>query len=62
MKYRLIREYPDSPELGIEIIKTHISNSSLGSYDTYMIKGEEWFKLPNPENYPEFWQLVVEKN
>ncbi len=63
-KYVLIKEYPDSPELGTEIIKSHISisRSFLGNYDTYMIKGEEWFKLPNPENYPEFWQPVIEKD
>jgi hypothetical protein len=61
-KYRLIREYPDSPEIGTEIIKSHISNSSLGNYDTYMIKGEGWFKLSNPQDYPEFWQKVVEKD
>jgi hypothetical protein len=61
-KYRLIREYPDSPEVDTEIIKSDISNSSLGSYDTYMIKGEKWFKLSNPQDYPEFWEPVVEKN
>jgi hypothetical protein len=27
-----------------------------------MIKGEDWFKLDDPENYPEFWELVVEKD
>jgi hypothetical protein len=61
-KYKLIKEYPGSPEVDTEIIKSYISNSSLGNYDTYMIKGEGWFKLDDPENYPEFWELVVEKD
>jgi hypothetical protein len=61
-KYKLIKEYPGSPEVDTEIIKSYISNSSLGNYDTYMIKGEDWFKLDDPENYPEFWKLIIEKD
>lgn len=59
-KYKLVKEYPESPKIGTEIIKSHVSNNSSGCYDTYMIKGEDYFRLPDPENYPEFWELVVE--
>ena len=36
MKYRLIREYPGSPDLG-------------------------WISNNNWENFPEFWEKVIEK-
>jgi hypothetical protein len=62
MKYKLIKIYPESPKIGTEIIKSHISESLLGEYNTYMIKGEDYFKLPDPENYPEFWEEVIEKD
>ncbi len=62
-RYKLIHEYPGSPELNTEIIKSTIYGaSSTKVVHTYMIKGDETFKLNNPKDYPEFWELVVEKD
>ena len=62
-KYKLIKEYPGSPKLGTEIIKSTIYGaSSTKVVHTYMIKGDETFKLNNPKDYPEFWQEIVEKD
>lgn len=57
MKYKLIKEYPRSLKLNSEITNKKIENPN-------------WYYLPNaclsivanPENYPEFWQKVVEKD
>ena len=54
-KYRLIREYPLSPELETIVY--------LETEDNYMTNMENDFKLfPKKivENYPEFWELIVE--
>ncbi len=56
-KYRLIHEYPSSPKLGTIVY--------LETKDYYMTNMENNFKLfPKKivENYPEFWQPVVEKD
>lgn len=53
MKYKLIKEYPGSPKLN-EIYK----------YDKNPWSDSNAFTNPvlNPENYPEFWEEVVEKD
>jgi len=50
MKYKLIKEYPGSPILGT-IVSPEMD-------DAYYINSN-WI---TPENYPEFWELVVEKD
>ena len=51
MKYKLIKTYPGSPELGY-ISKTKDSDVLNGHY--WM---GSWF---NPQNFPEYWEEVVE--
>ena len=61
--YKLIKEYPGSPRLNTEIIESTIYGaSSVSVIKSFMIKGEEEFRLSNPKNYPEFWEEVVEKD
>lgn len=55
-RYKLIREYPGSPKLG-KILKPKIEIENNNT-NNYYWEGS-WF---NPENYPEFWQLMVEKD
>ena len=59
-RYRLIKEYPDSPELGSVVILRE-----CGGYDKYQgycleenfNDKEPWGYDPDSvENYPEFWQ------
>ena len=55
--YRLIKTYPGSPKLNTTVY--------LETENNYMTNMENDFKLfPKKivENYPEFWQPVVEKN
>ena len=55
--YRLIKTYPGSPKLGTIVY--------FETEDYYMTNMENGFKLfPKKivENYPEFWELVVEKD
>lgn len=54
-KFRLIREYPSSPELG------EICILSDNNYE-YYCKNNFHHKVNNPENYPEFWEPVSEKD
>jgi hypothetical protein len=64
-KYKLIKSYPGSPELNTEIIKSKIYYADYlnqGSYETFMVKGDNGFNLNNPQDYPEFWEKVVEKD
>jgi hypothetical protein len=62
-QYKLIKEYPGSPKLDTKIIKSNIyRKTGKEVIQSFMIKGEVWFKLDDPENYPEFWELVVEKD
>lgn len=49
-KYKLIKEYPDSPELGT-IVNENGQLVSTGGYYSYSTIG-----------YPEFWQEVIEKD
>jgi hypothetical protein len=55
MKYKLIKLLPfeNSPKIGY-ISQPHLSQKDEDHYWNGL-----WF---NPENYPEFWQPVVEKN
>lgn len=63
-KYKLIKEYPGSPNIGTIIINSSSSIKGIG----FMIKinSAQWdegkFFIQNPENYPEFWEEVVEKD
>jgi len=66
-KYKLIKTYPGSPELSTEIIETKINslcpvNECYISRKTFMLIGDDSFEIKNPENYPEFWEKVVEKD
>ena len=57
MKYKLIKEYPGSIKLGTIVY--------LETEDNYMTNMENDFRLfPKKivENYPEFWEEVVEKD
>lgn len=60
-KFKLIKKYPGSPKLGLEI---H-DNGPFWESD-FAIKSVELFHINNiifqPENYPEFWEEVVEKD
>lgn len=65
-KYKLIKEYPNSPKLGSIIIDINPVNGAKDCwYDENWCKaGVKSFLLPkstNPENHPEFWELVKEK-
>lgn len=56
-RYKLIKSYPGSPKLGVEVIysETHqIYNYNGGDYYTELPKHQV-------ENLPEFWEEVVEK-
>ena len=66
-KYRLIKTYPGSPKLSTEIIETQINslcpvNECYTSRKTFMLIGYDSFEIENPENYPEFWEKVVDKD
>jgi len=63
MKYRLIKEYPGSPKLGVKIIPTNEKFfENLYSIEECKNKTSILNTVNNPENYPEFWELVVEKD
>jgi hypothetical protein len=51
-KYKLIKEYPGSPELG-----TIVDRRDVNSPNINMTVSQNYV-----ENYPEFWQEVVEEN
>lgn len=57
-KYKLIKEYPGSPKLGfiIEFTKTGYL------YKPGLSINENILKNKNFEDYPEFWQEVIEKD
>jgi len=50
MKYKLIKEYPGSPKLEF------ITSPKM---DNAYYVNSNWIQ---PENYPEFWELVIEKD
>ena len=52
MKYKLIKEYPGSPELGTEVDKK--------DSDTYVSSTYLTFRHDNVEEYPEYWEKVNE--
>jgi hypothetical protein len=53
MKYRLIKTYPGSPELNTICEYNNNPWSDSNSFTNPVLK---------PKDYPEFWELVVEKN
>jgi hypothetical protein len=64
-KYKLIKTYPESPKLGTEVFKgKSYSMCPIGSKgrDTFMVKAASSFEIDNPEDYPEFWEEVIEKD
>lgn len=65
-KYKLIKEYPNSPKLGSVIIDTSPSNGAKDCWfsENWCKPGVAEFFLPrstNPENHPEFWELMKKK-
>lgn len=63
-KYILKKKYPGSPEVGTEIIRI-IRSRIMGLtkprvLETYMIKGQNTFSIKNPQDYPEFWEKMME--
>jgi hypothetical protein len=57
-KYKLIKKYPNSPELGTIVVKVTIHSddkypNQYGSLDNTM-----FFTVKEIENYPEFWEKV----
>ena len=65
-KYKLIKEYPNSPKLGSVIIDTNTNNGAKDCWfsEDWGKSGSKAFFIPrstNPEKHPEFWELVKEK-
>ena len=59
-EYKLIKEYPGSPEVG-SIVSKYVS-STTPSYCKIYDNGDSWFtEKEKVENYPEFWERVKEK-
>lgn len=56
MKYKLIKEYPNGPKINT-IIQRRIIGEDYWSYDNSSVV---LLVKDHPENYPEFWELVVE--
>ena len=66
-KYKLIKIYPRSPKINTEIVFATIYNYCTKkdcpiSRNTYMIKGDGDFEIEDPENYPENWEEIIDKN
>ena len=59
-KYKLTKKYPKSPELGTIVTFGEFFNFHEGNYSTY--KSTTFFRIDNPEEYPEFWEEIVEKD
>jgi hypothetical protein len=54
--YKLIKQYPGSPEIGTRILpKADFNNANTNNY----CWGNDWF---NPKDFCEFWEEVVEKD
>lgn len=65
-KYKLIKEYPNSPKLGSIIVDTNPNNGATDCWfsDNWGKPGSTAFFIPrstNPEKHPEFWEEIVEK-
>jgi hypothetical protein len=57
-KYKLIKEYPGSPKLGILVSKAKFHmhyNYNGGDFNSSL-------RISDVENHPEYWELVVEKD
>lgn len=63
-KYKLIKKYPGSPKLGEIIVESKASVVQGYFINTYSIEDHDSanFQLKNPEDYPEFWEEVIEKD
>lgn len=53
-RYKLIREYPGSPKLG-KVVK-------LDGRDWYITNDSQLFPKNEVENFPKFWEKVIEKD
>ena len=65
-KYKLIKEYPNSPKLGSIIVDTNPNNGARDCWfsDNWGKSGSKAFFIPrstNPEKHPEFWEEIIEK-
>ena len=58
MKYKLKKIYPNGPKLGT-IINRRVIGEDYWSYDNSRVV---LFAKDHPENYPEIWEKVVEKD
>lgn len=58
-KYKLIKKYPGSPELG-SICKKDCNNRWVYSLD--FSKESTYYTLGHPKFYPEFWKEIVKKD
>jgi hypothetical protein len=58
IKYKLIKEYPGSPKIGQIVTKKKPLENPNGFYTEKGVLSI----VDNPENYPEFWEKVVEKD
>jgi len=58
----LIKEFPNSPKLGTELYLNIHHNSKIPNYLHWVDQIGVMHKLDSPENYPEFWKKVVEKD
>lgn len=57
-KYKLIKEYPGNPLLVGDIVEEEVS---YGTYTNEKLLMHEFLNAEDIENYPEFWEEVVEK-
>ena len=57
-KYRLIREYPGSPKLGLEIKQ----NGMFWESEFTTKNVQHFHEKFNPEDYPEYWEKIIEKD
>lgn len=57
-KFKLIKKFPNSPELGTVIFKGNSSDPNPELYGDD--KNKCFFNSKNVENYPEFWEEVKE--
>jgi hypothetical protein len=60
-KYKLIKKYPGSREVGTIVEKCSFTGSGvIGNNKLYTNK--KGFGVESPENYPEYWEEVIEKD
>lgn len=58
MRYKLIKKYPGSPPLGLEIKQ----NGMFWESEFTTKNVQHFHEKFNPKDYPEFWEEVVEKD